>query len=181
MRKLFSSVFVALILLNVMGYYGVFLGLQYKNARDLMQQFDSETYDHTLTAVIKIPFDAPDSLSSALFERADGDFERDGEVYRIIKKRQYRDTFHIVYIKDTRGTAINRTLAEVAKTFVDQPADKDASHKTIVPSFIKEYLSGTLRLQPCMPGWVQSVRNGSNPTIFIATFMASIVHPPERA
>lgn len=164
-----------------MGYYGVFLGLQYKNAHDLMRQFDSETYDQTLTEVIKIPFDAPESLSSELFERADGDFERDGEVYRVIKKRQYKDTFHIVYIKDTRGTAINKALAEVAKTFADQPADKGSSHKTIVPSFIKEYLFVTVQMQPRTPGWEQSVRKESNLTFFSATFVASIVHPPERA
>jgi hypothetical protein len=181
LKKLFSSIFVALILFNVMGYYGVFLGLQYKNAYDLMRQFDSETYDQTLTEVIKIPFNAPDSLSSELFERADGDFERDGEVYRVIKKRQYRDTFHIVYIKDAKGTAINKALAEVAKTFADQPTEKGSSHKTIVPSFIKEYLAGTMRMQSSTKGWEESIRKENKPTIFIATFIASIVHPPERA
>ena len=163
-----------------MGYYGVFLGLQYKNAHDLMLQFDSETYDQTLTEVIKIPFDAPDSLSSELFERTDGDFERGGEVYRVIKKRQYRDTFHIVYIKDKRGTAINKALAEVAKTFADQPTDDNSSHKKIVSLFSKEYLSGVMHTKQCTPGWEQSIRKESSPTVFIASFMASIVHPPER-
>ncbi len=167
--------------MNVLGYYGVFVGLQYKNARELMHQFDTDTYDQTLTRIIKIPYDAPDSLSSELFERADGDFDRDGEVYRIIKKRQFRDTFHIVYIKDKRETAIRKALAEVASTFADTPSDNRTSHKTIVPGFIKEYIPGIVDSRSQTSGWEQSVRKESPLTVFIASYAASIVHPPQRS
>lgn len=169
-----------LILMNVMGYYGFFLGLQYKNSRNLIQQFDLGTYDQTLTRVFKIPYDVPDSLNSETFERADGDFEQDGQIFRIIKKRLYRDTFHIVYIKDTRGTQINKTLTAVARTFADQASDKPAG-KTIVPPFIKEYVLKTLCVQQSIPGWQQTIRKETRLSVFIDSFTSSVIHPPERA
>ena len=181
MKQLLSSVFVGLILLNVMGYYGVFLGLQYKNARDMRLQFDAGTYDKTLTRIVKIPFDGPDSLSSETFQRMDADFEKDGEIYRVIKKRLYRDTFHIVYIKDERGTAIQQTLAKVARTFAAQTADDAQDHKTIVPSFIKEYLFKAFTGQQVSTGWEEVIRKGNRLPVFIGTFTPAIVHPPERA
>jgi hypothetical protein len=180
LKKLFSSIFVILILLNVMGYYGIFLGMQYKNAQELIQQFDANTYNHNQAETLKIPFKSPDTFDSETFERIDGDFERDGEVYRIIKQRQFRDTFHIVYIKDKTGTDLNKALADYVKTFSDESSD-DGNNTSVVPSFIKEYFSKTLSMQPLSPGWEQSVRQESHSNIFIEAFTASIIHPPERA
>jgi len=180
LKKLFSSIFVILILLNVMGYYGVFLGLQYKNAREMIQQFDANTYDQQQAAILKIPFKSPYAFDSETFERVDGDFERDGEVYRIIKQRLFRDTFHIVYIKDKTGTELNKALADYVKTFGDESSD-DGKNTSVVPSFIKEYFSKTVSMQQLSPGWEQSVRKESHSGIFIEAYTASIIHPPERA
>ena len=146
----------------------------------MLAQFDSGSYDQTLTRVFKIPYDAPDSLNSETFERINGDFEQDGEVYRVIKRRLYRDTFHIVYMKDERGTKIHKALNEVAKTFADQPTEKSQG-KTIVPSFIKEYVSRNPSAILCSIRWEQKIIHGSASKNFIDSFEAFIVHPPERA
>jgi hypothetical protein len=179
LKKLFSSVFVVLILLNVMGYYGLFLGLQYKNARDMISQFDAGTYELDEAELIKIPFPSPDGYSSEVFERVDGDFEHNGKVYRLIKQRLYRDTFHIVYIKDKVGTALNNALADYVKTFSDESSDPGQAK--ILPLFIKEYFIRHFSLQHLSPGYALAVRQESQPRVLIDVFETSIVHPPERA
>lgn len=179
MKKLFSSVFVALILLNVMGYYGLFLGLQYKNARDMISQFDAGTYNIDEAELIKIPFPSPDGYSSEEFERVDGDFEHNGKVYRLIKQRLYRDTFHIVYMKDNVGTALNNALADYVKTFSEESSDPGQA--TMLPLFIKEYFVRHFSLQHLSPGYEQAVRKESHQRVLIDAFETAIVHPPERA
>lgn len=179
LKKLFSSLFVALILLNVMGYYGLFLGLQYKNTRDLISQFDAGTYNADEAEVFKIPFRAPNGYSSETFERVDGDFKRNGKVYRLIKQRLFRDTFHIVYIKDKVGTALNDALVDYVRTFSDETSDQ-GQHATILPLFIKEYFARPFSLQSWSPGYEQAVRKESHVCVLIDTFETSIVHPPER-
>jgi hypothetical protein len=179
-KKLFSSVFVVLILLNVMGYYGLFIGLQYKNARDMIRQFDAGMYNAADAEVIKIPFRSPGGYSSEAFERVDGDFEHNGKVYRLIKQRLFRDTFHIVYIKDKVGTAINDALTDYVKTFGEDPSDAGQQTR-IIPVFIKEYCLRHFSLQHLSPGYEQAVRKESHTCVFIDAFTASIVHPPERA
>lgn len=179
MKKLFSSLFAALILLNVMGYYGLFLGLEYKNTRDMISQFDAGTYNVEEAELLKIPFPSPNGYSCETFERIDGDFKRNGKVYRLIKQRLFRDTFHIVYIKDKVGTALNDALVDYVKTFSEETSDQ--GHTRILPLFIKEYLARQFSLQPWSPGYEQAVRKESHICIFIDTFETSIVHPPERA
>jgi hypothetical protein len=161
-----------------MGYYGIFLGLEYKNAREMTKRFDEGRYDQGQTEVIKIPFKSKELSSSETFERLDGDFERDGEVYRIIKSRLFRDTFHIVYIKDKTGTAINKALTDYVKTFIEHSPNHGSI--TVKPFFIKEYVAKPMSMQRSTIGWEQEVRKESHSTIFIGAFTASILHPPER-
>ena len=72
MRKAFSIVFSVLLLLNVMGYYGVFLGLQYKNDRDLVEKFDREAYTAEETITIKIPLAVPYAMDAEDYVRVNG-------------------------------------------------------------------------------------------------------------
>lgn len=177
LKKLFSSVFIVLVLLNVAGYYGILMALKHKNARDLMAQFDAGLYNPEEATVIKIPFKTSASQSSEEFERVDGDFERDGEVYRLIKQRLYRDTFHIVYMKDKTGTIINKVISDYVKTFGDTPDDDDNTF--LLPVFLKEYFIRSTEVQCHTFGWQQSLQKNNVTTVYIDDYVASITHPPQ--
>lgn len=161
-----------------MGYYGVFLGLQYRNARQLIKKFDEGAYDLKQTQILKIPFKSPSLAGSETFERMDGDFERHGEVYRIIKSRLFRDTFHIVYMKDKTSTALNKALSDYVRTFIEESPGR--AHVAVMPLFIKEYFSETISMKQLSTGWEHAVRKESHSIIFIEAFTSSIIHPPER-
>jgi hypothetical protein len=179
MKRLFSSVLIALIFFNVMGYYGLLLGLKYKNTREMISQLNNGIYDESETGTLKIPFKDWHGLYSEVFERVDGDFERNGEVYRLIKQRLYRDTFHIVYIKDITGTELNKVISDYVKSFSDTPS-KDGKQPAVLLLFIKEYFGCHFSMQKNTAGWEQAVRKESHDPIFIDNFVSSIVHPPER-
>ena len=163
-----------------MGYYGLLMGLQYKNSRDLMRQFDEGTYDHGQAMIFKVPFDYPEQFDSEVFERVDGEFMKDGETYRLIKQRLFRDTFHIVYFKDKKGTELNKVVEDFVKTFSDRSSDDDGSDTKILPNFIKEYYTKGFSIQCITAGWHQPTRKHSAIRVFIDSFTASIVHPPQR-
>jgi hypothetical protein len=179
MKKFISSACIGLILLNVMGYYIVFVGLQHNHERSLMQQFDAGLYSIDEVETLKIPFDAQDGFSSEQFKRVDGHFQKDGQIYRLIKQRHFRDTFHIVYIKDKIGTLLNLKVKRYVETF-SQTSSQEDTGVTEVPLFIKEYFTRQFSIQSELCGWESSVLKQSPGHPFISTFSCSIIHPPEK-
>ncbi len=161
----------------MVGYYGILVALKYRNARVLIEQFNAGTYNAEDAAVMKIPFKSSAALSCDEYKRVDGDFERDGEIYRLIKQRLYRDTFHIVYMKDKTGTIINKVISDYVKTFADTPDDE--GNTFLLPVFLKEYLIRTVEIQHLAFGWEQAVRMEDNLPNFIDDYVSSIIHPPQ--
>lgn len=180
MKKIVSIAFIFLLLFNVLGYYGLFFGLHYQNRQELIQRFDTENYNELETVTIKVPLAVPYANESQEYQRVDGEFEHNGEFYHMVKQRLSQDTLYIVCVKDQQSKRINQALTDYVKTFTDKPVD-GKSHTTPLPSFIKEYLVGTYTIKSSSEGWSSNVRHESAPVVFIPSFCASIIHPPERA
>lgn len=180
MRKFSSIALAFLILLNVLGYYGIFVGLGYKNTRELTRQLDNDRYDESNTVLIKVPIAVPYAGNSD-YERVDGDFTHGGQVYRLVKQKLSNDTLFVVCIKDERGTAINRAFADYVKTFSDKSPDSKSNQRDQF-SFIKEYVvrdvAGTVS---ATSSWERDVVASVPAAVFIDTYTSSLVHPPERA
>ena len=81
-KKVISLFLLFLFLLNVLGYYGIFVGLQSKTAQQMRADFDEENYHHQ-EVTIKVPLTVPYSTDSREYSRVDGEFEHKGEVYRL--------------------------------------------------------------------------------------------------
>src|SRR5687767_1524239 len=70
-RKSLAIGLVALLLFNAVGYYGLFVGLQYRNDQKIERLADEDRfYEHALTT-IKIPLAMPYASDYTSFERAD--------------------------------------------------------------------------------------------------------------
>lgn len=178
MKRSISTILVLLVLMNVMGYYGLLVGLQFRNTQNLINQIDAGAYADSETRSLKIP--VPGNPGSEHYSRVDGEFEQDGQVFRLVKHRLYKDTFHIVFIKDEMGTLIRHAMADYARSFSEKTHDDDGQQLIILPVFIREYLSKSVCLVPD-PAFAAEVVKNSPPKIFIDNFSRSIVHPPERA
>jgi len=162
-----------------MGYYGVFLGLRYKNDKDMTLRLDAEDYTKSEAITIKIPISIPYAADSKSFERVDGKFEYKGEFYRLVKQKLSQDTLYVVCVKDHKTKLIDEAMTSFVKTFTDKPADTHSNSKITI-RFIKDYVTHTFELKNESPGWESVVVKQYSSDLFKSTFYPSIVHPPER-
>jgi hypothetical protein len=178
-KKLLSLLLIVLILFNVLGYYGFFLGLQYQNSQEMMAKFDAEEYSTSEAITIKVPITIPYASDSREYERVNGQFEHQGEFYRLVKQRLLHDTLFIVCVKDQQSKNIDQALASYVKTFTDKPVDNHSNAKTF-SLLSKDYLSHTMSISQSSSGWSFDVVKKTSLLIFIPTFYPSIDPPPDR-
>jgi hypothetical protein len=178
MKRSISTILVVLVLMNVMGYYGLLVGLQYRNAQNLAARIESGLLEDLETRSLKIPL--PGNPGSEHYNRVDGEFEQNGQVFRLVKQRLYKDTFHIVFIKDEMGTLIKHAMADYARSFSEKSLENE-QQLIVLPVFIREYFSRAFQFEASSSALVLEVIKNSYSKVFIATFRASIIHPPERA
>ncbi|HEY3403980.1 MAG TPA: hypothetical protein VGK59_11370 [Ohtaekwangia sp.] len=180
MRQLISISLIALLLFNVMGYYGLFLGLNYQNKQSIIQRLDVADYQESQTVTIKIPMAIPYASGSENYERVDGEFEHEGEFYHMVKQRHFEDTLYIVCIKDDQSKRIDQAMTDYVKTFTDKPVDGKNTEKMTI-TFIKEYMTSSCVIRHVSSGWSLEVSNPSAVATFENSYTPSFVHPPERA
>lgn len=176
MKKAISIGLVVLLLLNVLGYYGLFIGLKYKNTLRVTSLLDAEDYEESETVTIKIPLSIP-YYGDTDFERVDGEIEHQGQFYRLVKQKLQKDTLYVVCIRDTRAKRIHEALADYVSTFADQTSDH--SNAKVIQSFIKDYCASTFALLEDASGWSEKLSvkgfNDSSSQIF-----RSFPYPPPR-
>lgn len=170
---------VVLLLLNILGYYGVFLGLLYQNNKEMMARFDADEYATSETVTINVSLTLPYPTESSEYERVNGQFEYQGEFYRLVKQRLHHDTLSIVCIRDQERKNIHQALGNYVKTFTDKPLANSSGAK-VFPPLGKDYLSSAISLSPSANGWSQIVIKNSSLCTFIPTFTPSIDPPPDR-
>ncbi len=178
MKKIIAIALIALILMNVMGYYGVFIGLQIKNDVAMKTRLDLDDFSPSQIVTIEIPLTLPYGAAASDFERVDGTFTHKGEVYRLLKQKVFNDVLTIQCVKDSEARKIQLALAEYVKTFADDQSSSTQG-KTVF-TFIKDYLPESISIGQLSGWWnVDLIRNSST-KVFISSFVSNIVHPPER-
>lgn len=176
MKKVVSISLMVLLLLNVMGYYGLFLGLRYKNTVRITHRIEAKDYSASETITIKIPLAIP-YYGDTEFERVDGEIEHQGQFYRLVKQKLEKDTLHIVCIRDAQAKNIHEALSDYVSTFADQSADRSSTRS--IQSFIKDYFSPGFSLDVLASGWSTVVRHPDVASTAIETIRKSPSPPPK--
>jgi hypothetical protein len=156
MKKLTSYVLVLILLLNVMGYYGIFIGLKYSHTASINQKLDDLQYNESHTVTLKVPLTIP-YYGDTEYQRVSGEIEHGGEVYRLVKQKYEKDTLYIVCIRDVQGKRIKQALADYVKNFSEHSSENTL--KTI-PSFIKDYISTEFSFLSSSAGWNRDIPFG---------------------
>jgi hypothetical protein len=180
-RRIAAIALLLLLLFNVLGFYGIFMGLQYQNRQQLVERFDAEQYDESQTITFKVPLSIPYAGDRQDYVRVDGEFENEGEFFHMIKQRLSQDTLYVVCVNDQQSKRIHRAMTDYVRTFSDDASGAQDQSKTIVPTFIKEYLIEFHHVDRSSLGWAQPVSQHGTLPVFIPAFQTSIIHPPERA
>lgn len=177
MKRLFSLLFLMLFLFNLVGYYGVYLGLRVSAKQEMRARLDAEAYSDEETLTVKLPFTLPYQNDWDSFKRIDGDFEKDGSFYSLVKHKIERDTLVIVYIRDHQETSLFETFSRFVEATTDTPMSKKAGK--LIEHFTKDYLATVSILEKSSAGWL--VENHYT-TIYPALFesVPTVKSPPPR-
>ena len=177
MKGSIAILLIFLLLFNALGFYGLFVGLRYKTASDLVARLDKQQYLDEETVTLKIPMAIPYHLDSD-YERVDGEIEHGGEFYRLVKQKLQKDTLYIVCIKDYDSKRIKQALADYVKTFTDKPVDSNSAGKFLT-NFIKDFLPTSLEIRPASAGWNYSVALADISDSFDSRSLAVFSPPPQ--
>jgi hypothetical protein len=158
-KRTFSITMLFLFLLNVLGYYGVLVGLQIKNTQNLSAQFDEDDYERQHEVTIKVPITVPYQSDTREYVRVNGEFEHEGDVYKMVKQRLQRDTLYIVCVKDNTSKKINQALKDYVKTYTDKPSSSKS--QTMLQNLIKDYITTSTALQSTNAGWNYELPEGN--------------------
>jgi len=177
-KKTIAILFLTLFLFNLIGYYGVYFGLQLTADNALKQRLDNEAYNESETATVKIPFTLPYQTDWESFQRVDGNFEKDGQSYKLVKQKVERDTLIVVYIKDHKATSLLESLTEFVHASTDSPLAKKASQ--LMKTFAKEYIATHIQLRSVSTGWSLE-ETFPQPHYAVGCLFEKIASPPPKA
>ncbi|MEJ0057550.1 MAG: hypothetical protein WDN75_19045 [Bacteroidota bacterium] len=161
-----------------MGYYGVYVGLKIQANHELKARLDADAYTEEETITVKIPLSVPYHTGSGKFHRINGDFEKDGKSYNLVKQKLERDTLHVVYIRDHKEAALSEMLADFVQNATDTPIQKKAGK--LIENFVKDYLSITNEIQTASAGW-SLTETLPQPGFLVASASVKVHLPPPKA
>jgi len=179
MKRFLATIMLALFLLNVLGYYGIYQGLMTTSADALTQQIDESLDVPGAQVTFKIALAVPYAVDSRGYEPAAGTFSYEGEIYQLVKQQLVKDTLYLVGVKDEQSSMWGRALADYVMSFGD--TGDDSQESAVSQGFIKDFVSLSISITPLASGWVLSSEPRTALNSLAATFCASVVHPPERA
>jgi hypothetical protein len=178
-KKAFTILLLALFLLNVVGFYGIFLGLKFTNTQVSIKALDEESYQAGEELTFAVPLTVPYYTNpSAAYERVDGEFEHNGEVYRLVKQKLQRDTLFVVCIKDQKSKTINAAIEDLVKTFTDQPINAKEHAGKSLQSISKDYFSSRVNLEPGVSGWKKTMTFSDPQDLYSHQSLFEIYSPP---
>lgn len=176
MKRFLAYFNLSIFLLAVLGYYGILSGMKAHSGKRLTKKLETEMYDLGGNITVKVPFSLPFEVTSEYYEREDGEFEMDGETFRIIKQRHYNDTLYIVCIRDEQTTRIKSAIHDLVQTFAGQD---DGEGKEIAPISSKDYIREDIVLTKLVTGWEKDIQLFAHPQFLFDAYSASIIQPPE--
>jgi hypothetical protein len=169
-----------LFMLNVLGFYGIFLGLQFKYTQDANRNLDEERYSGGDEMTFKIPVAVPYYADNQDYERVTGEFEHDGDVYRLLKQKYSGDTLYIVCVKDVEAKKISQALTDYVKTFSDKPVNAKQQSTKSIQSFCKDYITTGISVESQASGWKEPVVYGHSMKNYLSLASTRIKYPPKH-
>ena len=179
MKRAFSIFFLALFLFNVGGYYFVYWGLQSKAKKDLLHRLDADNYSSEDLIVISVPMSLPYPLQQQGYERVDGEFEYQGDYYRLVKQRLEKDTLFMVCIKDQSKKKLVKVLNDYSNYTNNLPVGADRTLDMFSKLF-KDYTGGPSLYVAIGDGWAAPIQY-CELQIKLFGLAQSIISPPPRA
>ena len=179
MKKVVSILLLVVFLFNVGGYYLAYWALQYRTNEKLSVLIDHNHYGDAETVTIKIPLNLPYPIQEQEYERVDGNFEYNGEYYKLVKQRLKGDALYVVCLKNEDQTLGAKTIADYVKMANDLPGNAKKA-LGFFGKLLKDFNYSTIADRPQTAAWVAEITFDES-CFSIKEANISILAPPPRA
>ena len=157
MKKAISILSLVVFLFNVGGYYVLFWALRINANVQLEKRLDHEEYAEDETYEFKIPLSIPYPIQQKDFNRARGEFEKDGEIYTLVKQKLENDTLHLICIRNNKKKHLRKALFEYARVSHDTGSAMTDNGARSLPKFIKDFNGNSLLTFDTSDSWFLQV------------------------
>jgi len=178
-KRVLAIILTVVFLFNVIGYYGVYVAMLRQAHLTLNQQIDNNNYKAEQTITIRIPLTLPYPTQENDFQRVQGDFEHQGEFYKLVKQKYSNDTLYVVCIKNTEQKKAFKVFSDFVKLSTDQSSSNNHGAKTVV-SLIKDYSSVVTNIQFAPRESINLAKSFSLVNTDILAQNFPVISPPPR-
>jgi hypothetical protein len=177
LRKLGAIFFLTTFLFNLGGYYIVFWGLHLKSDHEIIKLIDTSAYSGSDEVIITIPLTLPYPIYQEGFSRVHGEFEYEGEHYKLVKQKMEDDMLVLVCIKDRNQEHLISVMSDFAKATNDLPAANQTSN--LLGKLFKDFQIADLLIFATGDGWARDIDIVSFITPSFHADLAINVPPPK--
>jgi hypothetical protein len=116
-------------------------------------------------------------MNSREYERVNGEFQYQGEFYKLVEQKLENDTLYVVCLKDTRERKLFEAMTDYVKLTNDLPTSSQKNVK-LFGSMIKDYVKGIgAEISKVELGWSQD-RQFADPSFHLVTLDSPVFSPP---
>ena len=145
MKKLFAILFLSVHFFYVCGYQLFFSAAENAANKQMIAALDKNKYNENELIQIKCALNTPYILSSASYERCDGQIELNGIQYNYVKRMVRNDTLYLYCIPNYQKTKINNTENLCAQQNAGNSSEKTSEQSVLKKiNFFSEYNSDIL-------------------------------------
>ena len=130
----------------------VYLGFRHQARKNLLHRLDTEAYTSNEITLLTIPLTLPYPVQEGVYARVNGEFEYNGEYYKLIKQKLENDTLFIACYKDTHQKRMEAAMADYTKLANDVPTQSKQALNFLAKLF-KDFNATpqyTLSTSPCL-------------------------------
>jgi hypothetical protein len=155
------------------------LGLRYHAKTEISQRLDAELYSESEMITFKVPLVVPYGVDSKDYERIHGEFEHNGEFYKLVKQKLLNDTLYVVCLNNQTEKKLVTDMTNFIKLSTDLPtSSKD--HSKVLTNLLKDYVSQSSIELVSQKGWSLNRAYFTQPSDRLLETDFSILSPPPR-
>jgi hypothetical protein len=179
MKKVTAFALLTIFLINLGGYSVLYRMADRQASKELAAKLDNDEFSRSQTVTIKIPVSLPYQPDRD-YERIDGEFEYQGQFYKLVKQRVFGDTLYVVCLIDEKKKALVDDMNEYAR-MTSESSSSNQPLKFAGSNPLQEYSNeDVIELIPSSSGWISLFGRTENISAPIDP-IAGINSPPPRA
>jgi hypothetical protein len=159
--------------------YAIIARQEQKNNTELDVALSRDEFSGSEAITLRIPLAMPyPADQNNAYERIEGTFNHEGDVYRLVRRKHFNDTLYVVCVKDKKGTIIAAKMKALTASFAGKSLPEKSNPK------ISNLLAHDFQLEPstthkCPRILLETLKHSNIQFAFESNYGSSIDQPPQ--